>query len=244
MGIHRLKSRQRALPQVRQINAYTKVVMHLSAVAASLLVAASLVLPAENKTENPVLDITNSDSVTVLVNKQHPLKPQSYVPANLKTVGSVKMRGDAAYNLEKMLAAAKAAGAPLNTRSGYRSYDTQKVTYQKWVNTLGAAKANLYSAKPGQSEHQTGLAIDLASATGNCQALSSCMANTPGGKWLVKHSYEYGFILRYEKGQTDITGYNYEPWHFRFVGIDVAKDYHAKGFHTYEEYLKTVPTAR
>jgi len=179
----------------------------------------------------------NADSIKVLVNKKHPL-PQGYAPQDLKTVGGVTMRSEAAKQLQKMLDAARANGTPLIPRSGYRSYATQKSVYNKWVGVYGKEKAGYLSAKPGYSEHQTGLAIDIAPATGNCQALSSCMASTPAGKWLAKHAADYGFILRYEKGHTDITGYYYEPWHYRYLGVKTAKDYQAGGFHTYEEYLK------
>ena len=185
------------------------------------------------------LDTTSPSSITVLVNKSHPL-PKGYVPKDLRTVGSVQMRGEAATQLQKLLDAAKANGTPLRTRSGYRSYATQQGTYASWVGKLGVTNANLYSAKPGYSEHQTGLAIDMIPASGNCQALSRCMAQTPAGKWLDKNAAKYGFILRYEEGKTSITGYAYEAWHYRYIGVARAQEYKAKGYHTLEKYFADI----
>lgn len=184
-----------------------------------------------------ILDFESSDSITVLVNKSQPLNPVTYAPADLKVVGSVELRAEAATHLADLLAAAKANGTPLRTQSGYRSYAAQKGTFAKWVAQYGSKHAEMYSAKPGYSEHQTGLTVDLIPATGACQKLSRCVAQTPAGKWLLANAADYGFILRYEQDTTDITGYGYEPWHFRFVGLPVAADYVTGDFHTYEEYV-------
>lgn len=113
--------------------------------------------------------------------------------------------------------------------SGFRSYAKQESTFNYWVSIDGYERATTYSAKPGQSEHQTGLAMDITS-------LNQSYGNTSEGKWLAAHCHEYGFIIRYPKGKTDITGYIYEPWHVRYLGTSTAKLVHDSGL-TLEEFL-------
>ena len=180
----------------------------------------------------------SADSLTVLVNKTHPLDPIRYAPTDLLQIGTVELRAEAANQLADLLAAAKANNTPLSTQSGYRSYGTQSATFAKWVAQYGTAHAQMYSAAPGYSEHQTGLAVDLIPATGSCQMLSRCVADTPAGKWLADNAALYGFIMRYEKDTALITGYNYEPWHYRYIGVDLAQQYVSGDFHTLEEYLQ------
>lgn len=96
-----------------------------------------------------------------------------------------------------------------------------------------------YSAVPGHSEHQTGLAIDVSGSDGKCAA-SDCFAGTPEADWIAQHAPEYGFIIRYPEGKEAITGYKYEPWHIRYVGVDIAKDIAAQNL-TLEEYFNAVP---
>ena len=127
--------------------------------------------------------------------------------------------------------AAKKDGLHIYNVSGYRSYNTQKSLYNGYVSRNGQAKADTFSARAGTSEHQTGLATDVNS-------VSDSFANTKEYKWLINNSYKYGFILRYPKGKEFITGYKYEPWHYRYVGKDVAKIIHEKNI-TYEEYYAT-----
>lgn len=128
-----------------------------------------------------------------------------------------------------MQADAKALGLNIPLVSGYRSYETQENLYNKYVKKDGEKKANTYSAKPGESEHQTGLAFDIGS-------VDRSFANTIEAKWLAENAYLYGFIVRYPKGKTDITGYIYEPWHVRYLGEKKAKDVYLSGL-TLEEYL-------
>ena len=113
--------------------------------------------------------------------------------------------------------------------SGFRSYSTQKVLYNSYVQTDGVEAADTYSARPGHSEHQTGLAFDV----GN---IDYGYGDTDAGRWLNDHAHEYGFIIRYLKGKESITGYVYEPWHIRYVGLNVASEIHTRGI-TLEEYL-------
>ena len=178
---------------------------------------------------------TSAASLTVVVNKQHALSPINYVPANLVSVGNGQLaRTEAAQALTSLLSAAQKAGKPMYALSGYRSYNTQTSLYNSYVQSDGQAAADTYSARPGYSEHQTGLAIDVGNGTCN---LDICFGNTAAGKWLAANAYSYGFIIRYPSGKTSVTGYQYEPWHLRYVGTSVSKDMHAKGTTTLEEYF-------
>jgi D-alanyl-D-alanine carboxypeptidase len=181
--------------------------------------------------------LTDPNSLWVIVNKQHPLNPKNYAPPlaalNLPGRGG-EMRPQAATALQKMFAAYHASsGLQLSVVSPYRSYPTQVATYAGWVSRLGKAQADRQSARPGFSEHQTGLAVDIDTA------VDQGFGATPAGKWLAKYSYKYGFIVRYQQGQEKITGYEYEPWHFRYVGTSLATemhDTHAKSLEAFFGY--------
>jgi D-alanyl-D-alanine carboxypeptidase len=187
--------------------------------------------------------VADPDSIAVVVNKQSAL-PKSYVPADLvfpkvpflssATTEKRKMRKEAATALEQLFAAAKKDGILLAGVSAYRSYQTQKELFEYYAKRDGEEKARTYSAVQGTSEHETGLAIDVSGLNGKCPA-TDCFANTPEAKWLAEHAHEYGFIIRYPQGKQSITGYQYEPWHLRYVGIAIAQEIHAKGI-TLEEY--------
>lgn len=158
----------------------------------------------------------------MLVNKTHPI-PQSYAP-NLQNV---------AYNAFLSLKRdAAAAGYDISLLSGYRSYETQRNLYNNYVATYGQAEADTFSAKPGTSEHQTGLAMDVG-------WIDDAYGNTPSGKWLAANCYKYGFIIRYPQNKEHITGYKYEPWHIRYLGKDIAKDVYESGL-CLEEYLGAI----
>jgi D-alanyl-D-alanine carboxypeptidase len=134
-----------------------------------------------------------------------------------------------------MVKDAKKDGANLMIGSGYRSYDVQQFYYDNYVATYGQAEADKFSAKPGTSEHQTGLSLDFANTSQKCY-LEICFENTHEGKWLKNNASKYGFILRYPKDKDDITGYQYEPWHFRYVGTDLAEQL-AEENQTLEEFF-------
>lgn len=158
----------------------------------------------------------------MLINKEHSL-PATYKPSNLvmpkvtfQTPGNIEknyMEATAAAALEKMFAAAKADGMRLVAASGYRSYSRQTTLYNNAIKLYG--KNQRSSAKPGESEHQSGLAMDLNS-------ISQAFAYTKEGQWVAKNAHLYGFIVRYPKDKTHITGYIYEPWHIRYVGTELA----------------------
>ncbi|WP_368645055.1 D-alanyl-D-alanine carboxypeptidase family protein [Alkalibacterium putridalgicola] len=200
-----------------------------------------------SENEGPKLDleedILNPDSLAVLVNKKYSL-PEDYVPENLVTVEvptvlpnpEIKqMREAAADALKEMFDAAEEEGVILHARSGYRSYNTQVQLFRNYASNHGEEAANKYSARAGESEHQTGLVMDVTSESVNLQ-ITSDFGETEEGKWVKENAHEYGFIIRYPKGKSDITGYVYEPWHLRYLGEELATDVYASGL-TYEEYL-------
>lgn len=189
--------------------------------------------------------VSNANDIAVVVNKKRAL-PDNYTPSDLiepKVPFSFneknekrKLRAPAAEALEKLFAAAAKDGVKLAGVSGFRSYATQKAIYASNVKTQGEQEASRVSAQPGQSEHQTGLAIDVSSASAG-YALEETFGETKEGKWLAAHAHEFGFIIRYPKGKEAITGYAYEPWHIRYVGAAIAKDIYERGI-TLEEYFE------
>ena len=188
---------------------------------------------------------TEPDSYTVLVNREYPIS-KDYVPADLVvpnvafsfygTYEKSYVRKQAARALEKLFAGAQEEGYMLKAVSAYRSYERQTQIYNNNVNTKGTNKTNKVSAKPGSSEHQTGLAIDVSCNSVGC-ALELSFGQTSEGKWLKKNCHKYCFIIRYQKNEKKITGYSYEPWHLRYVGKNLAK-YLKKNKMTLEEYYK------
>lgn len=190
------------------------------------------------------LDLLKKDKgdVLVLVNKLHAVS-KNYKPTDMVAIkGSyttnqgLEMKADAYKAFKKMRKAAKADGIRFKICSAYRTYSTQKWLYNNYLNTMGKKLRDIRSAYPGRSEHHTGYAIDLVTkSTG--WTLTQDFAKTSEGKWINKHCAEYGFIIRYPKGKTDITGYDYEPWHLRYVGVDAAEEITEQGI-TLEEYLK------
>lgn len=198
-----------------------------------------------NATPKEVKIAANPTDVAVLVNKSIKLpdgyNPSDLVEPNVLFIFKEKddrrlMRKEAATALESLFAGAKKDGIFLAGVSGYRSYLTQDSLFKYYVQTQGEETARKYSAEPGHSEHQTGLAMDVSGSTGKCAA-DDCFAGTPEAEWLAKHVAEYGFVIRYPKGKEQITGYAYEPWHLRYVGTKIAKEVMAKGI-TLEEYFK------
>ncbi len=156
----------------------------------------------------------------LIANKTYGL-PSDYDPG--------KILPDAQSAFNSMQADAKKAGLSLWICSGFRSYTYQNTLYNNYVARDGKAKADTYSARPGHSEHQTGLAMDINNA-------SDSFNNTKEAKWIAENCYKYGFILRYPQGKQDITGYKYESWHVRYLGKELAKEVRDSGL-TLEEFL-------
>lgn len=179
-------------------------------------------------------EITNYDEVDALVNKYHKL-PSNYEAKDLVTLSKTyssrghKIKKAASEPLMKMIDAARADGLNLLVISGYRTESTQRGLFNNSVKRHGMDHALIYSAKPGYSEHQLGLAVDLNST-------EESFDQTKEYKWLKANSYKYGFIERYPKGKEFITGYGYEPWHYRYLGVDLATKVYTENV-TYEEYL-------
>ncbi len=172
----------------------------------------------------------NVDGTLFLVNRQY-MVSDAYGPEGLtkaKVVGNVReMRPDAAAALEEMFAACKEeTGKELISVSGFRSYAKQNRLYQNKLKSVrrNVAKAQEYVAPPGASEHQTGLAMDLGQRYK--ATLNDAFGKTVTGKWVRENCWRFGFILRYDEGWEEITGYKYEPWHVRYVGKEAAKEIH------------------
>jgi len=162
----------------------------------------------------------------LLANKIYPL-PSTFAPEE---------NPEAREALNQMLAAAKQQGFDLVAFSGYRSFEYQTTLYDNYVKRDGQAAADRYSARPGYSEHQTGLAFDIGERGKEDVWLTEAFGETPAGQWLFAHAQEYGFILRFPQNKEEITGYMYESWHYRYVGKEIAKEITKKNI-TLEEYL-------
>ena len=188
---------------------------------------------------------TDPTSIWIIVNKTHPIRPLDFVPNDLKLPNvtqrlpgaqEMKMRAPAAAALERMFSAATDAKLQLLISTAYRGYSYQKSLYDGYVRSDGQAAADTYSARPGYSEHQTGLAVDIRARSGQC-SLDQCFGNLAEGKWLATNAYKYGFLLRYPKDKESITGYKYEPWHFRYIGTNLSQELHDQGVETLEEFF-------
>lgn len=188
--------------------------------------------------------ITDFEAIDSLVNKERSL-PSDYVPSDLVklSVPTVlpnpeinQLRKVASDALSELFKAASAEGYSLSARSGYRSYSTQSSLYSSNVANKGIEYAQKYSAQPGHSEHQTGLAIDITASSANNQ-LTDSFGETPEGMWAAKNAHLFGFIIRYPKGKDSVTGYSYEPWHLRYVGKELAEKIFESGL-TMEEWFE------
>lgn len=191
---------------------------------------ATIQLPGAESIPKMSGSYTNDDHLWRLVNKSHPLSDLSYRPElakpNVRTradksLDEQSVRKDIAPAVEALFMAAKEAGYELEIGSGFRSAELQNTYYTNYVRVYGQAAADAVSAKPGYSEHQTGLAIDISTTDRACY-LEDCFGDLPAGIWLKEHAHEHGFILRYPKEKEGITDFRYEPWHFRYVGKELT----------------------
>jgi zinc D-Ala-D-Ala carboxypeptidase len=191
------------------------------------------------------MQLDNPSSVFVIVNKQRPITPANFVPGDLVEITSSKTldnpRGHslslpAANALIAMaLEMQKQGQGQMTLNSGFRSFNTQQALFEGVVKSQGETQALLKAAKPSFSEHQTGLAADISFPAQGC-AVMTCFGGTKAGKWISENSWKFGFIVRYQLGTEDTTGYSYEPWHLRYVGLEVAKLYAENGMKTLEEF--------
>lgn len=185
-----------------------------------------------------VKDIKNPDSLMVLVNKLNRLQ-SNYVPHDLEQISlnyatnNKFLRKEAKENFEKLSSDAKKIGYSIIAVSAYRDYDYQENLFNNYVKEKGENYALKCSAKAGHSEHQTGLSVDVMGSNNDYDQFEK----SKEFDWMKNNSYKYGFILRYPKGKKYITGFKYEPWHYRYVGKDIASIIYTEGI-TLEEYYK------
>jgi D-alanyl-D-alanine carboxypeptidase len=186
------------------------------------------------------LDVTQQStsdpaSAWVVVNKALPLAPADYAPADLVVVAGYEVRAALQDPLGRMLAAAAAEGVRLELRSGFRSYAYQGGVHADWAARIGQPRADEVSARPGHSEHQTGLAVDVGSATRPECDFQACFDQTPEGQWVAARAAEFGFLVRYTAANQAVTGYAPEGWHLRYVGTDLLAEMQRRGVTTLEE---------
>ena len=223
---------QKRIDDARKAEAEARANAYAEAAARAALTSPSVPLA---RTTNPTnCAINNPDSLQAIINKKRCFSPLDYAPTDLVDTGDVTMRQEAADHYSAMAAAATAAGQGFSASSSFRSYATQVTTYNYWVGVSGSVQADTYSARPGYSEHQTGLAVDVK--VGSCAL--SCFNGSSQYVWLRENAATFGFIQRYPEGLTSITGYTAEPWHWRYVGMAVASDMKAKGIETLEQYYR------
>lgn len=170
-----------------------------------------------------------------LIDAARPLDP-SFSPPDLAAAGSVLLASEAAGAFNAMTREALNAGVVITTVSGYRSFQEQAALHEQYTLNYGLDRAREISAPAGTSEHQSGLAVDIANPDGAC-ALQACFAQTPAGRWAAEQGWRFGFIIRYPQGGEAITGYTYEPWHLRYVGTDAAASMRNAGKPVLESYL-------
>lgn len=204
-----------------------------------VIIISSIILIFSTNFNGETLNNSNIIANLVVVNNYNKLD-KNYVPKNLVKVNipfidsiseeEKQLEENVALQLEKLVKMASSEGINYLGTSGYRSYKSQKEIYYNRVKSQGLKKANEYVAKPGTSEHQTGLCIDLTNED------RWFVEVTKEAKWLKENAYKFGFILRYPKGKEDITGKKFEPWHIRYVGEDIAKYIYENNL-TLEEYV-------
>jgi len=184
----------------------------------------------KEQTRKPPGSATTCDDVSVLVDRSHSLSPD-YVPKALvplqdygvPTLGNdvLRLRREAAENLGHLVEGAAAGGEELVVASAYRSYEEQQLSHERLMSVFGA-DADGMSAAPGHSQHQVGTAVDFTNAAAGYQVWMP-FAQTSAYWWLEHHAWEYGFVLAYPRGKEEQTGYQWEPWHYRYVGVEDAK---------------------
>lgn len=185
---------------------------------------------------------TDPTSPWVVVNKARGLAPIDYAPADLTypdvpNINHQPMRAETAAALVAMFQAGRSeAGLSFSVQSAYRSYESQTRVYQDDKARHGQAFADTDTARPGHSEHQTGLAVDISAVPAKC-SLEACFGETPHGRWLAANAWRFGFLLRYTADKVPVTGFTYEPWHFRYVGVPLSTQLHTTGVTTLEEFF-------
>lgn len=216
----------------------------------SVPAAAAMPTPEPTPTPTPAAaasgqSTADPNSPWVVVNKINPIADAANfvpsladIPGHIPNPNGHRLHPFTVEALERLAdAASEEIGETLIMQSGYRSYSSQQSAFDYWVRDRGSVEeAEKTSARPGYSEHQTGFAADLCGVnSGGCVLDGPEFGDTRAGLWLAENSWRFGFILRYPADKTEVTGYEYEPWHFRFVGEDLARDMHERGITTLEE---------
>lgn len=207
--------------------------------AAMMFESWGYMMPHQDPTDTLILVNKNNKAPAVPVTLVRP----DVQPTREAVSENIYMRPEAAAALEDLFEAAAQDGITLYATSGYRSYSTQKAIFERKLERMDEKQANASVAKPGYSEHQTGLAMDIEGETTKGTGLTEAFGESPEGIWTAEHCAEYGFIIRYPKGKTNITGYIYEPWHLRYVGKEAAAEITELGV-TFEEYILAVRSER
>jgi len=195
--------------------------------------------PAFDKTAHSIDDPA---SPWVVVNKSRALNPIAYAPADLTypdvpNINGQPMRQETAAALVAMFHAGKAeAGLDFSVQSAYRSFESQTRVYADDVARNGQAFADTDTARPGHSEHQTGFAVDISAIPASC-SLDACFGDTAQGRWLAANAWRFGFLLRYPADKVAVTGFAFEPWHYRYIGIPLSTQLHNTGVTTLEEFF-------
>ena len=225
----------------------------LGALVASLALA-SILTSSASATSLPVFDetqysLTEADSIWVIANKKNPLNPLKYVPAELVKISKnnpyrLQLAKPAGVALVHLMNAAKTAGAGnITIASGYRSFTRQTAVHADAVRKWGLSAGEKLAARPGFSEHQTGLAVGIYEPTQGCR-IYTCFGKTKAGSWVKKNAWKYGFIVRYPDGESATTGYQYEPWHLRFVGVELTTEMHNQGVTVLEKFWNYKPAPK
>lgn len=191
-------------------------------------ISASITAKKSTEVSSGVFITKMGDDFLVLINKTIRL-PASYTPSDLVSIddivqttkGGMMLRAEAAESMREMNSSAKGDGVLIIILSAYRSYWSQQATFSSWVGSAGLAAAETFSARPGHSQHQLGTTFDYTSESVNL-GLSKDLTNTAEGKWMAANAHKYGFVISYPKGAEAITGYIYEPWHYRYIGVENA----------------------
>jgi len=194
----------------------------------------------------PVFSIDRADSIWVVVNKHRSLLPHSFVPKLVtpkfpsqisNNPYKIQLAPAAAAAMIAMFADAKKKGAGIMfLQSGYRSFNYQVAIHERDVAKFGLKAGEALAARPGFSEHQTGLAADIAAIGQGCR-IQVCFGTTKAGKYLADQGWRFGFIVRYQNGRTATTGYQYEPWHVRYVGVELSTEMHNLGVKELEDFF-------
>jgi LAS superfamily LD-carboxypeptidase LdcB len=187
--------------------------------------------------------VEDGNYLLALITKETTLK-SDYAPSDLQPIPSsmnpyydMQLRKEALENLKYLFFWADKEGVTLSIRSAYRSYATQKGLFEDYASRYGPEEANRFSAKPGQSEHQLGTTVDFGGTTTDFTAE---FANTDQGQWLAANAHRFGFAMSYPEGMEGVTGYIFEPWHYRYIGIKEALKWKMSGM-PLNKYLEIQP---